>query len=551
MKVLGISTLNHDSSISLVEDGKILACYSEERFSRNKHDVESCPRLSLESLQKDFDFNLEDNDVIVAAAIPVWKHDDYLRNILEKKKEVKVYGHHYCHALGAYLTSGFKEKTLIITLDSTSSTSWFKDKITLKDLEDPTPQRLESNFFAVHIGEGTEIKLVDEFKGVPNNLEGLYYNAINTLSTMWGRLVLWYGFDNKDEGKVMGLAPQGNLNIDLYHDLKSYITWDTFDSTAFMAKMNLLQEQGWFEDDQKRKDLAYTWQRMSEDVMVELVAHYQKLYPECEYLCLAGGFFANVKANQKINEYLNFKEIYIMPPMGDDGLSIGAALARASELGNVKNERWDNVFLGKGWTNDEIWPLIDHSKYIVKPLDPSYVAQRLVEGKLVGMFRGRSEYGSRALGNRTILCDPRKKENHEYINKKLKRNEIMPFAPMIMAEHISDVCYAYKSLRAAEFMTLCFTVKEHWAPIIPAVIQNDDATCRAQTVYKERNLVSWQILEEFRKLTNVPVLLNTSFNGHGEPIINSPEHAIQKIEEDVVDVLVLNNMIVEKRVPNV
>jgi carbamoyltransferase len=551
MKVLGISTLNHDSSISLVEDGNILACYTEERFSRNKYDVESCPILGLESLQKDFDFNIEDDDVVVSAAIPVWKHDEFLKNILNIKKEVKVYGHHQSHAYGAYMTSGFKGKTLIITLDSTSSTNWFKDKITLKDIKDSSPQSLNSNFFSVYLGENNEIELVDEVKGAPNNPEGKYYNPINCLSTMWGRLIIWYGFNNKDEGKVMGLAPQGNLNINLYHDLKSFITWNTFDSTAFMAKMDLMKEDGWFEDDQMRKDLAYTWQRLSEDVMLDLVAHYQTQYPECENLCLAGGFFANVKANQKINEYLNFKEIYIMPPMGDDGLSIGAALLRANEIDKVVNKRWDNVFLGKGWSNNEIYPLIDQDKYIIKPLDPSYIAEQLVNGRLVGLFIGRAEYGPRALGHRTILCDPRNKKNHEYINRKLKRNEIMPFAPMIMAEHISEICYAHKSLRAAEFMTLCFTVKEHWAHRIPAVIQNDDATCRAQTVYKKRNPINWEILEEFRKLTDVPVLLNTSFNGHREPIINSPDHAIQKIEEDVVDVLVLNNMIIEKRVPTI
>ena len=551
MKVLGISTLNHDSSISLVEDGEIKACYTEERFSRNKYDVESCPVLGLESLQNDFDFNINDDDVVVAASIPVWKHDQYLRDILEKKGEVKVYGHHFCHAYGAYMTSGFKEKTLIITLDSTSSTNWFKDKITLKDLDDPTPQTLSSNYFAVHLGEENNITQVDEIKGAPNNLEGKYYNPINCLSTMWGRLILWYGFKNKDEGKVMGLAPQGNFNLELYNDLKSYITWNTFEATAFMAKMDLMKEEGWFTDDQKRKDLAYTWQRLSEDVILDIVAKYQKQYPECEYLCLAGGFFANVKANQKINEYLNFKEIYIMPAMGDDGLSIGAALARANEVDKVENKRWDNVFLGKGWTNDEIYPLIDQDKYVIKPLDPSYIAEQLTNGRLVGLFIDRAEYGPRALGHRTILCDPRKKENHEYINRKLKRNEIMPFAPMVMQEHADKVLYAHKSLRAAEFMTLCYTVKENWVNQIPAVIQRDDATCRAQMVYKERNPVSWDILEEFRKLTGVPVLLNTSFNGHGEPIINSPDHAIQKMDEDVVDVLVLNNMIIERRVPTI
>jgi carbamoyltransferase len=233
--------------------------------------------------------------------------------------------------------------------------------------------------------------------------------------------------------------------------------------------------------------------------------------------------------------------------MGDNGIGLGAAILKSVEIGEFKNNRWDNVFLGKGYSNEEVFDEIDLNVFTIKPLDPSYIAEKLIEGKLIGLFRGRSEYGPRALGNRTILCDPRKKENHEYINKKLKRNEIMPFAPIIMSEHISDVCYAYKSLRAAEFMTLCFTVKEHWIDKIPAVIQNDDATCRAQIIFKDRNRFCWEVLEQFYTLTGVPVLLNTSFNSHGEPIINHPSHALDHFKNDIIDVLVLNNMIIEKK----
>ena len=233
--------------------------------------------------------------------------------------------------------------------------------------------------------------------------------------------------------------------------------------------------------------------------------------------------------------------------MGDNGIGLGATILKSVELGEFQNSRWDDVFLGKGFTNTEVYEAIDLDVFKIKPLDPKYIAERLIEGKLVGLFRGRSEYGPRALGNRTILCDPRKKENHEYINKKLKRNEIMPFAPIIMSEHISEICYAYKSLRAAEFMTLCFTVKEQWISKIPAVIQNDDATCRAQVISKDRNKFCWEVLEQFRILTGVPVLLNTSFNSHGEPIINDPSHALNHFKNDIVDVLVLNNMIIEKK----
>jgi len=154
------------------------------------------------------------------------------------------------------------------------------------------------------------------------------------------------------------------------------------------------------------------------------------------------------------------------------------------------------------------------------------------------------KYGPRALGSRSILVEPSRKETHEYLNKKLNRHEIMPFAPIVMSEHVSDIMYAYRSLRSAEFMTLCYTVKDEWVEKIPAVINIFDKTCRPQIVFKERNEFFHNILDEFNKLTGTPVLLNTSFNSHGEPIINHPSHAIKHLNKGSIDFLILGNKIV-------
>jgi carbamoyltransferase len=156
----------------------------------------------------------------------------------------------------------------------------------------------------------------------------------------------------------MGMAPQGKFNKNLYQRLKMFADFDSVHASLFLQYVELLKKEGWFTEEQKRKDFAFTWQRLSEDVIIELIAHIKQKYPGHKKLVLAGGFFANVKANQKINEYLDFEEIYIMPAMSDDGLSIGAALLRSQELMPIENKRWDNVFLGKGYTNDEIFPLI-------------------------------------------------------------------------------------------------------------------------------------------------------------------------------------------------
>lgn len=547
MKVIGLSSYSHDATVCLIDDGKIVACYSDERFTRNKYNLAPIPYDSMKTLFEDYNLNIDKDNIVFAFGNPVYTNDPLIKNVVGEVGEAYIYDHHDCHAATAYYTSGFKEKTLVLTLDSTSSTNWRKRKMTIKDLDTFDKQTFESTYGAVFSGENNKLTKLEKFTGAPTNIFHYYGNSINCLVTMWQKITMGgYDFKFGDEGKIMGLAPQGKLDQDLYNRLIQYIKWDSVIASAFHHELQILKSEGWFVDE-KAKDFAYTWQKVTEDTILKLLQEIIKKYPGHTKIALAGGFFANVKVNQKINEYLPFDEIYVVPCMGDNGIGLGAAILKSVELGEFQNHRWDDVFLGKGYTNQEIWDELDLDEFKVKPLDPKYLAEKLVEGKLVGLFRGRAEYGPRALGNRTILCDPRKKENHEYINKKLKRNEIMPFAPIVMAEHISDVCYAYKSVRAAEFMTLCFTVKEHWQDKIPAVIQNDDATCRAQTVFKERNEFCWNVLEEFRKLTGVPVLLNTSFNSHGEPIINAPKHAIDHFRNDIIDILVLNNMIIEKK----
>ena len=547
MKIIGLSSFSHDATVTLIEDGKIRACYSDQRFTRDKYNLAPIPSLTLKTLMEDYNLSPTMGNLSFALGNPVYTNDPLIKEIVNMRGEASVYNHHECHAATAYYTSGFAEKTLVFTLDSTSSTNWVKDKMTKDDLDTFDKQTFKSVYGAIFSGENNKLTKLEEFKGAPTNLFHHYGNSINCLVTMWQKITMnGYGIKFGDEGKIMGLAPQGKLNQGLYNRLIQYIKWDSIIASAFNHELQILKSEGWFEGD-KMKDFAYTWQKVTEDTTLKLLQEIIIKYPGHTKIALAGGFFANVKVNQKINEYLPFNELYVAPCMGDNGIGLGAAILKSVELGEFQNSRWDDVFLGKGFTNTEVYEAIDLDIFQIKPLDPKYIAERLIEGKLVGLFRGRSEYGPRALGNRTILCDPRKKENHEYINKKLKRNEIMPFAPIIMSEYISEICYAYKSLRAAEFMTLCFTVKEQWISKIPAVIQNDDATCRAQVISKDRNKFCWEVLEQFRILTGVPVLLNTSFNSHGEPIINDPSHALNHFKNDIVDVLVLNNMIIEKK----
>jgi carbamoyltransferase len=264
---------------------------------------------------------------------------------------------------------------------------------------------------------------------------------------------------------------------------------------------------------------------------------------------LSGGIFANVKINQKINEYLSFKNVWVYPAMGDEGLSLGSAIAYAVELGEFTNRRIENVFFGKKTSTEDAQKDLDNfsntfGKNITsEDLDFNKVGDYLVQGKVIGIFDGATEYGPRALGSRSIVVEPTRKETHAYINQRLKRDDIMPFAPIMLEEYVEDVCYVYKSKSAAEFMTMCYTVKEKWVNKIPAVINFYDNTARPQVVNKDRHSLFHKILSAYNDRSKIPVLMNTSFNGHGEPIINTPNDALKHLAEGTVDLLIINNRI--------
>jgi carbamoyltransferase len=232
--------------------------------------------------------------------------------------------------------------------------------------------------------------------------------------------------------------------------------------------------------------------------------------------------------------------------MGDNGLGIGSALLKSYELGERQIERFDNVFLGLDYTDDEIEVVSKNYNFSRQPYISSEVAQELHDGKVIGFFKGRFEHGPRALGARSILVRPTDRETHEMLNNRLKRDDIMPFAPIVMSEYANTVFHAEKSQYTAEFMTMCYTTRKEWVNKIPAVIHHIDHSSRPQIVFKNRNPHFYEILEQYNRLSNIPVLLNTSFNGHGEPIIDKPEHAFEHLKKGTVDTLVMENFVYKK-----
>jgi len=570
MKVFGYISNTHHCGVAYIVDGEIKGCFLEERFSRIKtaNDEVNLPYLSLEKIQNYFNFDIKDETVHVATTTPTFVKvksstlnyngiHGLTRDLLKLNKKIHVYPHHLCHALPTHFTSGFKEKTMNLVIDGSESTNVdFPCILTKENAYKKTYNFRNAHWATSYSVENNIFNIVDKQLGSPYSFSDLdWLNCFNPMAALWSKILPFYGFRaNKDEGKLMGLAARGKFDEKLYKFLKpcfnyNNLKFDLYETNTFNKRMILLNDEYNFKENKTAaENLAYVFQKLTEDITVKYIIDLYNRFEGHEKLCLSGGLFANVKLNQKINEYTPFKEIYIMPAMGDEGVALGAAMVHSYENNEpLQNKRWDNVFLGIGYNQDEMDSYIDTSKHDVTIYKPEIVAKLLVDGKVVGTFQGRSEFGPRALGARSIMVESSKKETHEYINQKLDRHEVMPFAPIIMSEHISDVCYAYKSLRSAEFMTLCYTVKDEWAPKIPAVINTYDNTARPQVVYKERNPHFHEILDEFNKLTGIPVLMNTSFNSHGEPIINHPQHAIDHLNKGSVDYLILGDKLISKK----
>ena len=259
--------------------------------------------------------------------------------------------------------------------------------------------------------------------------------------------------------------------------------------------------------------------------------------------------FANVKANQIVNEECGFDEIFIAPPMGDEGVAFGAAILGSKELGDWKHQPTKDVFFGLEYSNEEC---INESKnwnveVVGKDTDYDLIAQLLTQRKIIAVHKGKLEFGPRALGHRSVMMETTHPENHVYLNKRFGRNEVMPFAPFVMKEKANKVFHITKSTFAAEFMTLCYSTREEWEDKIPAVIQKSDKTARPQLVTEEKHNFFYNVVKAYDKITGIPVLLNTSFNGHGEPIIDTPSQAFAHLDKGSIDYLVIGDKIYKKK----
>ncbi|KAF0135188.1 MAG: carbamoyltransferase [Candidatus Saganbacteria bacterium] len=562
MKILGVH-IGHDSSAALVIDGEIVADVAEERFTRTKHyaglpihsiayclesqglsmtdiDFVAVPTSgSVEDLNFLFDLTVQQQEAkskqrrlaellsrirrISLAVPPI-----YMRSFpVSKSMRIVHVEHHLAHAASAYYTSGTREKQLVVTMDGVG------------------------DGYSTCVWRAEEGKIIPLKKmNVSASLGGFYSNVTEALG--W-----WHG---DGEGKTMGLAPYGDYNkvkgvLDKYypkfnggdivepHDFGQPYFWN--ENGAFQYHYDEAYDIRELINKHGREHIAAEAQRVLEEQTAEII------YPWLEKentrnLSCSGGIFLNVKLNQRIWESGKVSKQHIFPNAGDSGLAVGAALQVYYDMNPTAPIRsLSNLFLGPEYSAKEIEAILKLRSLSYRFIEniPAFAAKLLAENKIVAWFQGRMESGPRALGNRSILMSANKAENKDIINARVKfREAFRPFCPSLLWEKKND--YMEKA-RDENFMITSFTCKEGKRNKIPAVV-HADATLRPQTIKKEDNEKYWNLINEFGKLTGEYVLLNSSFNVMGEPIVNHPRQAIRCFYDCGLDYLVMGNFVLSK-----
>ncbi len=567
MYTLGISCYYHDSAAAILKNGKIIAAVEEERFSRNKFD-DGFPKLAINYCMeqagitaKNLDCvafydksvlkfeRLLDNYISVAPrglrsfldVIPKWIHKrlwvkDEIKKHLKYSGKIIFPEHHLSHAAYSYFSSSF-DKSAILTVDGVGE--W-----------------TSTSFGSA---EGNKIKLLKDIRW-PHSL-GMFYSAFT----------YYLGFKvNEGEYKLMGLSSYGkpkyhdlilNELIDVKEDGSIHLNMKyfafTFDRIMITKKFEELFDNPTRKEDSEIEqihfDIGASAQSVLEEILLKMVNHVFNETKE-KNLCLGGGVALNGVANNRILKESPFENIFIPPSPGDAGSAVGcAAYAYYSFLNNNRIIEKDpskiiknNVYVGPEYSNEEIKLFLLSNNIEYEEFDTQGLLEKtaklIEEQNVVGWYQGRMEWGPRALGNRSILADPRNEKMKEILNEKIKhREKFRPFAPSILEEHTKEY---FDIDIPSPYMLLVANVKK--PEIIPA-ITHVDGTGRLQTVSKDANPLYYNLISEFFKLTGVPVLINTSMNVRGEPIVNTPEQAYQMIIKTDMDYLVMGKYLVHRK----
>lgn len=591
MDILGISCYYHDAAAVLLRDGQLVAAAEEERFSRIKHDY-GFPKNAIKYCLEAGGTTGPDLDYVVFFEKPFRKLDRILATVLQtypqswkvfresmiswvldklwvastlesqlgiKKDKVLFSEHHLSHAASAYLCSPFDESA-ILTVDGVGE--WVTA--------------------TYGIGKGNDIRLFKQMD-FPHSI-GLLYSAFTA----------FLGFEvNEGEYKVMGMAPygepryvdkvwklvhqnsDGSFSLDMDYFSFHHSTEKTYSKKfeqLFGAprptKLHFFTEGTGFPKyfgeppaniheiskiNQHYADIAASIQRVTEELILGMARNLQK-ETGLKNLCIAGGVGLNSVANTRIMRETLFEQVFVQPAAGDGGGALGAALwAYNTLLGKPRNFRMDHAYWGRSYGASEITTFLQSNKipyHLIENEDQmlDQVVERLMGGKVIGWYQGRFEWGPRALGHRSIIADPRNPDMKDIVNSKIKfREPYRPFAPSVLAESAEKYFELPRAAShyPARYMLYVVPVKPEAQGTLPA-ITHVDGTGRLQTVFKTQSPRYYKLIERFGQATGVPVILNTSFNLRGEPIVTTPANAFNTFIKSEMDTLVLDNYLIEK-----
>lgn len=561
MKILGISAYYHDSAAAVWVDGKLIAALHEERFTRIKHDA-SFPMNACQHCLKLAGIKISEIDLIVfyekpflkfdriidtilhtapfgfsqfLKAIPVWIKQKLwisadIRKKLNYKGQLIFSGHHEAHAASAFFSSPFDEAA-IITIDGVGE--WATT--TIGKAANNTLEILQEQKF-------------------PHSL-GLFYSSFTQ----------YCGFKvNSGEYKLMGLAPYGkpiykkkifDHLIELKDDGSFLLNMNYFNFAEGNTMVNSVFEKLMGQPSRKPEtemttfymDVAASAQEVLEEIILKIARHAQTL-TGMSSVCMAGGVALNCKANQKLMASGIFQKAYFYPASGDAGGAVGAAYVGAYLYHKLNRDKqlFSPIYLGNNYDKDAVQQILNHYQISAISGDGiiDMIVEKISEGKVIGWFSGKMEFGPRALGARSILADPRNPEMKSILNEKIKLREgFRPFAPAVLEEYANE----YFEIFDANYDTMMVTAtaKNGVKNKYPSIVHKD-GTCRIQIVKKELNPEFYDLILSYYNLTGCPMLINTSFNVRGEPMVESPIDALRCFVHTDMDYLFLEGFIIDK-----
>lgn len=564
MYIMGINSVYHESSACLVKDGVVIAAVEEERFNRKKHGKElrldnphELPLQSIAYCLKEGGITLHDVSHIgysinPARRLETYHIEDYIDtdnwgskggetefylNTLKVEELIKDMGfggefhfidHHMCHGASAFYASPYEEAAVVV-VDGIGETA--TTLIGYGKRSDYNIIRMDENLYPASLG------------------------------FLWEKLCMFLGFSEYDACKVMGLSSFTAADPIVLSQLRKFVTvtepgkfitdpavfkYRQDDFTDLENLFGIPRRHTGEKVTDIHKKIAASLQVVTEEILISLVNHAYDLTGSYN-LCMAGGVALNCVANGKAFHQSEFQNLYIQPAANDAGTAMGAAYILWNiHLKNYTSPQVTTTYLGPGYKDDEIEAALAEYNLTFEKIDniEERVAQLLADQNIVGWFQGRMEFGPRALGNRSLLADPRVSGNKERMNRAVKKREdFRPFAPSVLDEDVEQYFEIPKKSDVSDYMLITYEVKSSVIDNIPAVV-HVDGTSRVQTVKKQTNPKYYSLIEHFKKITGVPMVLNTSFNDN-EPIVCNPKGAIRTFLNANIDYLAIGDYLIK------